>query len=236
MRLPNWFSKKPSPTSSAASSTHNAAPVLASAAIADSIAEAERSLAAALERVDSARATLAQQRTEESLQAVRGAKLAADDVDEMLTVLRTDHAAALASEAAAARAELERRCADLGAQLTPEAIRDAIESDAQAEAEEILALALRRKRRLDHVARLRAAHHQHRVLLMKLGQVEDVGATDGNVHLASSPAPVVEHLGPLVRASQQDGETLRALITPLLPTYTIYPRTNLAAPPPAFRE
>lgn len=216
LQLKSWF-KKPAKT----------ATPLTAADIAAKVTEAERDLAEARTLVDTARAKLSEQRTEESLQGVRDAKEAEDDVNEMLTVLRADHVAAVQREAAAAHAELERQCADLGAQLTPAAIREAIEGDVEAEAAEILALAVRRKKRLDNAARFREMHHEHAKLLFKLGQIPDLSSAlsrNEPVDLVLGPEPVIARVGALVRASPHDSATLRAQTQPLLPTYMLQPR------------
>ncbi len=213
LQLRSWF-QKPAKT---------AKPVTA-ADLATHVAEAERDLDAALDSVDTARVKLAEQRTEEALQALRDAKAAAGDVDEMLTVLRADHATAVEREAAAARSELERQAADTGAQLTVAAIREDSVPLAKAEAAAILALAIVRKQRLDRVAHFRKLHDAHAQILFRLGQIEHLPTGTGNVEIAAAPDAVIAHLDELVRSSTHDGETLRKLLQPLQPTHAIYPR------------
>ena len=84
-KMPTWFSgaKKPN---------------LSSAELGLKLKDAESAQAAAEGRVEEARATLASERSEAALAALRVAKLDAEDVAAMLTILRADHQAAIERE------------------------------------------------------------------------------------------------------------------------------------------
>lgn len=222
MKLPTWFKK----TTPAATGAPRAAAAPTAASLAESVAEAESSLAAALQRVDAARATLGHQRTEEALKGVQEAKAAADDIEEMLAVLRADHATAVEREAAGARAELERQCADLEAQLTVDAILMASRDLAQQEAKAILELATIRKNRLQRVAHYTSLQTQHQRLLFRLGKIQVLGTSNGNADQAGSPVPVVEAFKGLLRASSHDSGELRELLRPLWPNWGILSRAR----------
>lgn len=116
MKLPSWFS----------STKKAAAAPPTTAELATRVTEAEGAHSAALARVGGARAELATDRTESAAEALRSAKVAVEDIEEMLKILRADLAAAQGRDAEAELARLKAEADALELDLAPN-MRDAEE-------------------------------------------------------------------------------------------------------------
>lgn len=224
MKIRDWFTKRSKPAASPGADTAAETPITA-ADLAEKVTEAERDLDVALTQVEAARIALGETRTEEALQALRDAKTAASDLEEMVAVMRADHFAAIEQEAAERRADLERRSAELGSQVTATAILAATAHLVDREAELLIELAKVRRQRVRHAGQFRSMYHQHLQLLLQLGAGPDLSnleVLNGPSHLAASPRPVVERLDETASATIGD-PLLRAFLRALRPTLHDYP-------------
>jgi len=101
-----WFTKRADKPQSAAD-------------VAGKLAEAQSELQAAEQRVEQARGALAAERSDGAREALREAKLAVEDILEMVAVVRAEHAQALERDAAADLARRNAKAFAMEAELSP---------------------------------------------------------------------------------------------------------------------
>jgi hypothetical protein len=213
VKLPAWFT-----------SPKKAEIPLTAAELAEKVADGEREIAALQDRVSAARERFAAERTEPARAALAAVKAEADDLAEMLSILRDDRDTAAAAEKAAAREQLERECAELGEQLTHAAVVAAGEPLAEREADLLIQLAQLRAQRLELVDNLQRQEQRHRILLVQWGEIANAAAEPQRfATLAASHGPVLAHLETFTR-ELPSGDRVRNVLIAAYPTHKSYPR------------
>lgn len=204
MKLPPFFSSKPSAPETAAE-------------LAVKVAEAEQAHRAALEVVEAARSTFAAERTEAAQAVHKKARDAAADLADMLSILRDEHAAAGAKEAAEERARLEAKLRALTEKTSRASILAAGREQAELEARLLIQVAQCRIRRRELRDWFRQQESERFRVALALDPKAKSPGTNSEADAAIATEPVVE----ILRAEATDG-LLAGLLKDLKPTNRSY--------------